>query len=157
MSSTSSPNSIFQPDTRASPRLKVGLSSLPTLALWLLGVPLAAAVAHEHLGLAIQAQGIWGWLAILLLYPVVEEVLLRPLAQEAMAARLGEPHAVALATLIFAALHIGRVGAWAFLWILPGLLLARLWANHRSLPANILGHVYLNAVLAAVGLLLALA
>lgn len=130
------------------------MSFLPTLIVWLLGVPLVAAVAHEHLGLAIQTQGIWGWLAILLLYPLVEEVLLRPFVQEAMAAKFGARHAVAMGTLLFAALHIGRVGAWAFLWILPGLLLATLWANHRSLPLNIFAHAYLNAVLAAVGLLL---
>jgi membrane protease YdiL (CAAX protease family) len=110
-------------------------------------------LANHQLGISLRLdtwpQGLW----TLVLAPVLEETVFRPLLQRGVHETL-RPHArhaghlANLATACaFAASHLPAQGERAVLWLIPALALGEVWRRSNHLSLCILVHMWFNSCL----------
>ena len=163
-----------EPDT-ALPLGKRGLA-LPrglVLPLCLASVaPAVAWLAYILLGLRLQpnhwtgwSSGLFAWVWVLALAPVLEETALRPLLQTGLRYQFGRievndrlhssldwrGHLANVATaLAFVVLHLPANGALAVWWLAPAVAIGEVWRRSASWWLCVLLHAWFNASLLVV-------
>jgi membrane protease YdiL (CAAX protease family) len=122
--------------------------------------PVGALLAARCLNLRLVTNG---WLALamaIVMGPLVEEFILRQLVQRGIAnecrargmgQRLSELSAAAMATLLFALMHLDKFNlhsAWrCTLWLVPGVVLSWIWLRRSRWTDCFWMHAYFNAAL----------
>lgn len=147
----------------------LSLAALAPAAAWaanaLLELRLAPGVGPGWMPGAIG--GLFAWVWVLALAPMVEEAVMRPLFQTGLRQQLGRiqrfgwgasidwcGHAANAGTaLMFALLHVPANGLAALWWLLPALAIGEVWRRSASWPQCVLLHAWFNASLAAVTVL----
>ena len=142
--------------------LAVGIASLALPVAW---------AAHTLLGLRLEpghwtgwAGGLFAWVWVLSLAPILEEVAMRPLLQAGLRHQFDRidteglnstvdwrGHLANLVTaLAFALLHLPANGVLALWWVVPALAIGEVWRRSASCRLCVLLHAWFNASLAAV-------
>ena len=140
---------------RWPPDAHLALAVLGALPVWLV---LAWTVGP----LIFQPRGLAGWLAFVVLWPLIEELLFRGLLQGQLlrlSQHLGRPRRIGpitwangLSTLAFVALHLSAQPlAWALAVALPSLVLGHLRERFASVWPAVGLHMFYNAGFVAAG------
>ena len=142
--------------------LAVGIASLAPPVAW---------TAHALLGLRLEpsqwtgwVNGLFAWVWVLSLAPMLEEVAMRPLLQAGLRLQFDRIDTAGLNSLMdwrghlanlvtalaFALLHMPANGVLALWWVVPALAIGEVWRRSESCRLCVLLHAWFNASLAAV-------
>jgi membrane protease YdiL (CAAX protease family) len=130
----------------------------------LAAVPVWALLAAGAGGTLRAPTGLWGWLSLLLVQPVLEELVFRGILQGQalrLLARRGSPRRLGpvtwanlLVTLLFVALHLlAQPPAWALAVAAPSLVFGHLRERFASVGPPMLAHAVYNTGFALAALL----